>query len=312
MAPVEYKVGRSTIVKVHELDLTEFTATQLLPNLSPASLAAHPAWFDSRTYDPQTGKVTLSVHTWVVRHEGHVLLIDTGAGNDKDRPALPVLDHLHQPFLARLAAVGVLPEQVDYILLTHLHADHVGWNTRRAGSDWVATFPNATVICSAVEWQYGAALAAGDAAAIHTLRQQAGLGEPVRLPTPGVFADSLAPLELTDRLRRIPFLEGAQVLPGVRFLPTPGHSIDHASISLTSDGHEALFGGDVLHHPFELHDPTLVSMFCEFPDAARTSRQWLATYAADRRPLYFSSHFPASSVGYIRRSGPAFEWEFVA
>jgi glyoxylase-like metal-dependent hydrolase (beta-lactamase superfamily II) len=309
MLPVEHKVGRSTVVKVHELDLPDFTVTQLLPGLSEATLDAHPAWHDSRVYDPQTGRVNLSVHTWVVRHEGNILLIDTGAGNDKDRPTLRVLDHLRQPFLARLAAVGVLPEQVNYILLTHIHADHVGWNTRLADSEWVATFPNATLICSAIEWQYSAALATSEATAIRAVQQQAGLGEPVRLPVPGVFADSLAPLAPANRLQLIP-IDGTEVLPGVRFMPTPGHSIDHAAILLTSDGDEALFGGDVLHHPFELYDPALVSMFCEFPATARASRQWLANYAADRDLLYFSSHFPASSAGYIRRSGSAFSWQF--
>jgi glyoxylase-like metal-dependent hydrolase (beta-lactamase superfamily II) len=305
-----HTVGRTTITKVHELDLSGFSATQLLPGLSQAKLAAHPEWYDTRTYDPQSGKVNLSVHTWVVQHEGLTILVDTGAGNDKSRPTLPVLDHLHQPYLERLADVGIKPEQVNYLLLTHIHADHVGWNTRLMGEEWVATFPNATLICSAREWHYGAALARGDEAAIQALRQQASLGEPVRLPVPGVFADSLAPLEHTGRLRLIP-IDGAEVLPGVRFLPTPGHSIDHAAISFISDGQEALFGGDVLHHPFELNDPDLVSMFCEFPAAARTSRKWLATYAAERGLLYCSSHFSASSAGYIQQEGPAFKWRFL-
>ena len=126
----------------------------------------NPEWIDSRTYDPKTGKVFLNVHTWIVLHEDEIILINTGARNDKDRPHLKVLDDLHHPYLKRLESVGVVPEKVDYILLIHLHADHVGWNMRLDSKNWVPTFPNATVICSDMEWQYGAALARGDEAAL--------------------------------------------------------------------------------------------------------------------------------------------------
>lgn len=309
MTQATHTIGRTTVWKVPELDLNDFTVTQLLPNLSPEVLRHHPEWLDERIYDPKTGQVRMSVHTWVLRHEGKIILLDTGVGNDKDRPSLKVLDHRHHPFLQRLAAVGVSPEEVDYILLTHIHADHVGWNTRREGDKWVPTFPNATLICSDVEWQYGAALVSGDEAAIRAVRQAAGLGMPVRLPAPGVFTDSMLPLERAGLVRRIP-VEGTEVLPGIRFLPTPGHSICHASIEVASAQQEAIFGGDVVHHPFELYDPELTSIFCEFPDVARASRRWLATTVADRDIRYFSSHFPGSSVGRILRNGDAFRWEF--
>ena len=309
MAESEYLLGATSVVKVPEMDLNDFTVTQLLPNINPKVLAMHPEWIDSRTYDEETGKVFLSVHTWVVRHEGKTLLIDTGAGNDKDRPNLKVLDHLHHPYLKRLESVGVVPEKVDYILLTHIHADHVGWNTRLEGKEWVPTFPNATVICSDVEWQYGAALASGDEAAVRSIRKTAGLGYPIRLPVGGVFNDSMQPIEAAGRLKRVA-IDGSEILPGIRFLPTPGHSICHAAISVSSKGEEAIFGGDVVHHPFELHDPDLTSMFCEFPDAARASRRQLASQVADSGAPYFSSHFPATSVGKILRDGDAFRWEF--
>lgn len=310
MAEHEYIVGGTSVIKVPELDLNDFTATQLLPNLDTEVLSKHPDWIDSRTYDPRTGRVFLSVHTWVVRHDGKTILIDTGAGNDKDRPNLKVLDHLHHPFLKRLESVGVVPDMVDHVLLTHIHADHVGWNTRLEDKRWIPTFPNATVICSDVEWRYGSALANGDEAAIRSIRETAGLGYPIRLPASGVFTDSMQPIETTGRLKRVA-IDGSEILPGIRFIPTPGHSICHAAISVSSMGKEAIFGGDVAHHPFELHDPDLTSMFCEFPDAARTSRRRLATQLADSGALYFSSHFPDTSVGKILHDDDAFRWEFM-
>jgi glyoxylase-like metal-dependent hydrolase (beta-lactamase superfamily II) len=310
MTVPDFHIGSMSVIKVHELDLNGFAATQLLPALDPSVLAKHPEWTDPRTYDSETGNVFMSVHTWVVRFEGKVLLIDTGAGNDKDRPTLKVLDHLHNPYLERLAAIGVQPEAVDYILLTHIHADHVGWNTRRDGNQWAPTFPNATVICSDLEWRYNAALTAGDEESIAKVRKEAGFGPPTRIPVPGVFADSMVPLAAEGHVRRVS-VDGGEVVKGIRFISTPGHSIDHAAISITSQGTEAIFGGDVMHHPFELYEPDLVSMFCEFPEAARRSRRWLARHVAERNAVYFSSHFPFTSVGRITKMGHNFAWKFV-
>ena len=311
MSPSEFHVGDTSVVRVHELDLNGFAATQLLPSFDPAVLTQHPEWVDPRTYGAGTGRVLLSVHTWLVRHEGKIILVDTGAGNGKNRPTMKVLDHLHQPYLERMAAAGVRPEDVDYVLLTHIHADHVGWNTRWDGQGWVPTFPNATVFCSDLEWRYGAALAAGDEAAAEASQAEAGLGKPIRFPAAGVFEDSMAPLEAADRLKRVK-VDGNEVLEGIRFLSTPGHSIDHASISFTSHGQEAIFGGDVMHHPFELYDPDLVSMFCEFPDAARASRLLLVNHVLETGALYFSSHFPASSAGRITQADGSLLWNFTA
>ena len=121
------------------------------------------------------------------------ILIDTGAGNDKSRPQQKVLDHLCNPFLERLAEAGAQPGDIDYVLHTHIHSDHVGWNTRLVDGEWVPTFPNAVTICSEREWRYGDALMKGDEDAARRVR--AGAGDPVRLPVEGTFADSMKPLE---------------------------------------------------------------------------------------------------------------------
>ena len=94
-------------------------------------------------------------------------------------------------------------------------------------------------------------------------------------------------------------------------MPSPGHSIDHATIIISSGGEEAIFGGDVVHHPLEMSRPELVSVFCEFPDAARASRRALLNYASESRALFFSSHFAASSVGRVTRRATGYEWQFL-
>ena len=285
----KFRVADVTVEKIHELDLEGFALDRLLPEVDRDRIAERPATVPAGTV--KGGDAVLSVHTWLVRHDGRTILIDTGAGNDKPRPGLTVLDHLKTPFLDRLAAAGVTPQDVDMVLLTHVHADHVGWNTTLDGAEWAATFPRAEIVCSSLEWRYSEALADGDAARAAALRDDAGLGEPHRVPTAGVFADSMRPLEATGRLRLIA-VDGSEIAPGVRFLPTRGHSIDHASIAIESRGETAIFGGDVLHHPVEIDQPGLLSMFCEFPEEARASRHRLLARAADTNAVYFSSHFP--------------------
>jgi glyoxylase-like metal-dependent hydrolase (beta-lactamase superfamily II) len=303
-----FPIGGSQVEKIHELDLHGFAATSLLPGLAAEVPHQNPEWVPPGTYDAESHAL-LSFHTWLVRHEGHVILIDTGAGNGKKRPGLTVLDQLDTPYLAHLAAAGIRPADVNYILLTHIHADHVGWNTSKTDKGWVPTFPNATVICSALEWRYGAALAANDETMIRAIRKEAGIGEPIRVPEPGVFEDSMLPLQAGNRLRLVE-VNGEEVLPGIRFISTAGHSIDHAAIQISSQGEMGIFGGDVLHHPLEIYDPELISSFCEFPDAARRTHDMLLRHLAETRALYFSSHFTRSSAGHVTANHGRYKWNF--
>ena len=302
-----FKIGNTTIQKVYEMELNGFTLAQLLPAMDSHLPERHPEWLPQGTTDGENA--LLSVHSWLVRHEGKTILVDTGAGNDKSRPQQKVLDHLQNPFLKRLAAVGVLPEMVDYVLHTHIHSDHVGWNTVLVDGQWRPTFPKAIHICSRLEWEYGAALADGDERGISTARAVAGLGEPARIPLDGTFNDSMRPLQPTAQTRLLR-VDGQEVLPGLRFYPTPGHSIDHAAIELRSGEQRAIFGGDVMHHPVELYDTALVSCFCEFPEAARRSRLQLLEQSAAGEAMYFSAHFPLSSAGRITKVGDGFHWTF--
>lgn len=305
-----FRIGSTTVQKVHEMDLNGMTLQQLMPDFDNDRFARHPEWLPAGTSDKE-GHAYLSLHTWMLRHDGRTILVDTGAGNDKSRPQQKVLDHLNNPFLERLEAAGIKPEQVDIVLHTHIHSDHVGWNTRFEDGRWVPTFPNAEIICSDLEWRYGAALTDNDELEIARCREEAGFGEPIRLPVSGTFADSMRPLERSVPVRRIP-IDGAEVLPGIRFIPTPGHSLCHAAIELTSDGEVALFSGDVFHHAAEIYDPELVSMFCEYPQAARQSRKAFLERAVDSRTTVFTSHFPQSSAGTIRKDHEQFAWTFVA
>jgi glyoxylase-like metal-dependent hydrolase (beta-lactamase superfamily II) len=302
-------IGSTEVIKVHELDLNGMTLAQLMPAMGLHVPRSHPDWLPAGTVDAE-GHAMLSIHSWLIRHEGMTMLVDTGAGNDKSRPQQPVLDGLDNPFLDRLAQAGVRPDEVTHVLHTHIHSDHVGWNTRWVDGTWRPTFPNAVTICSQLEWRYGAALAAGDEPGIAAAREQAGLGAPIRVPVSGTFEDSMLPLLDGGRVRLVP-IDGAEVLPGVRFLPAPGHSIDHAAIEIRSGEAAALFGGDVMHHPLEVYDPELVSSFCEWPDAARRSRTAMLEHAVRSEATWFSAHLSRSSAGRITRRDSGYGWTFV-
>ena len=303
-----FTIGESTITKIQEMDLNGMRLDQLMPALDMDEVRRHPDWLPPGTAD-EGGHALLSIHSWLVRHNGHTILIDTGAGNGKARPQQPILENLDNPFLERLREASVDRHDVDTVVHTHIHSDHVGWNTMHVDGQWRPTFPNATVICSDLEWRYGAALTDDDATRIAAVREEAGLGEPVRVPVSGTFADSMRPVDDAGLVRRVP-TDGTEILPGLRYLRTPGHSIDHAAIELTSKGQTAIFGGDVVHHPLEIYDPELVSMFCEFPEAARRSRAVVFERSIETNAVYFSAHFPQSGAGYVTRTKSGYGWIF--
>ncbi len=215
------------------------------------------------SYDRNAGTLTESVHTWLVRFSGYTILVDTGIGNGKRVPSVPQFNHLDLPYLDRLLAGGVQPEEVDFVIMTHLHLDHVGWNTRYEDGHWVPTFPNAKYIFSRSEQRYNASLSGHKPAPD---LPPPTLGKPVRQPAPHVYDQSVAPI-IESGLAELIDVDGSEWLDGISFLPTPGHSVDHASIRLRSGGQEALFLGDVMHHPLQLYRPDLRSVYCEFPES---------------------------------------------
>jgi glyoxylase-like metal-dependent hydrolase (beta-lactamase superfamily II) len=213
-----------------------------------------------------------------------------GIGNGKTR-SQKIFDHLDTPYLDRLKAAGVEREQVDFVLITHIHTDHVGWNTVLVNKRWTPTFPNATYVFP----QRG--------------HEDFSSAEGRTRPNYAIYEDSILPVMAAGQARRIG-PEGGDVLPDISYLPTPGHSRDHMSISLSSQGEEALFAGDVMHHPVQVGAPGLNSIFCADPLEARHSRGRMLAYCAERDVTCFSSHFAETSAGRIIRENDAYRWIF--
>ncbi|POZ60193.1 MBL fold metallo-hydrolase [Chromobacterium alticapitis] len=283
-----YRIGDATITKVTETLLTELTPGFLYMDWKEQAAQEQARLRDF--LDDGGARVTLSIHSWVVEWHGQTILIDTGIGNDKQRPFNPLFHMQRAPYLERLAALGIRPEDVDHVLLTHLHADHVGWNTRLENGRWVPTFPQARY-----------AMPQGD---IDHFATPAGAARRM------VFEDSVAPVIAAGQAVAIS-AEGGPYLDGFRFHPTPGHCAGHMSISLSSRGQTALFIGDAMHTPIQVYRPEWNSAFCGEQDAARRSRRWLLDFAVEREATLFTAHFADSSAGQVSRQKEGFAWRYL-
>ncbi|MFB0843313.1 MBL fold metallo-hydrolase [Paenibacillus oleatilyticus] len=294
-APKVYQVGDVSITRVTEMVLGGISPEiYFAGSWNPAFLEENRNCLPAGLIDGNS-QLIVSIGTWVVKTPKHTILIDTATGNDKNLPLNPALANLQLPYLERLQEAGVSPEEVEYVLLTHLHVDHVGWNTKLVDGRWVPTFPNATYVFPLAEQQYYSS------GASHNKENEANFN---------VYEESVLPVVEAGLTQTIG-PEGGELLDIFKFIPTPGHSIGQMSISLTSGGEEALFGADVMHHPFQVFNPEWNSMYCEFTEQARISRRRVLESIADRPVIYFSSHFPESAAGYVIRSGDGFKWDFV-
>lgn len=306
MGPPSFRVGDAIITRIDEIPLAHRSPAELYPEIDPEAGDRHRGRLPAGALHPETGAIGLGIHSWLVRTPRHTILIDTATGNGKERPAVPVMHRLDVPYLQRLEAAGVRPEDVDHVLITHVHADHVGWNTRLVDGRWVPTFAKARHHFSLVEQRYGDSLS--DPAAAE-FRLDPALGAPRHPPLDGVYQDSVRPV-IEAGLADLVSVDGGEVLDGISFHPAPGHSIDHAVIRLRSRGEEALFAGDVMHHPLQVYEPGWNTRYCEFPEPARASRRWLLEQAAESGALILPGHFPESSAGRITRRGDRFDWTF--
>ena len=262
-------------------------ALELLRGLTPEVLEANRAWLEPHGLD-DAGNVRVIFQSWLVRTPHHTILIDTCAGNEKPRPNFPMF-HMQTGtrFMDGLAAAGVAPEQVDFVLCSHLHVDHVGWNTRLQNGRWVPTFPNARYVFDRTEYAYWQ-------------------GENAKAENP-VFVDSVLPVVEAGRAELVESEHG--IGDHVRLLPTPGHTPGHVSIALGSGRTEAVYSGDIIHWPLQARYPEMSMNFDADPDlSARTRRKFLELFAETGTVCCFN-HFAFNSVGRVKRWGDGFRCE---
>ncbi|MCC6775432.1 MAG: MBL fold metallo-hydrolase [Hyphomicrobiales bacterium] len=292
-----WTIGTVRVTRVEEqLGPTGHPPEQFLPGLDRELIARHRAWLVPEHYDPTRDRFVTSVHSWLVRTGRHTILVDCCAGNHKDRPGFVRFHQLDTPFLARLRAAGAAPEDIDFVLCTHLHSDHVGWNTRLDDGRWVPTFPNAKYLFSRAECDHG-----------DPRRNPAAASD---LQRNNAYRDSVLPVIEAGQAMLI---DGAHAIDdALRVEPAPGHTPGHVVLKLADGDGRAVLCGDALHHPLQIYAPGLNSRFCELPAQARLTRHQLLEHCAEEAALLFPVHFGAPHVAAVTRAGDAFAARFVA
>lgn len=286
-------VGNITIDRVFENEQPFFGLDHLLPGYTPDILEANADWLKPHFIDPATDQAILGFHSLLVRTPQHNILVDCCVGNDKERPR-PFWHRQQFPWMDNLKAQGLGPEDIDYVMCTHLHADHVGWNTRLVDGRWVPTFPNAKYIFARSEYEFWAA-------------EHAKLGaddEPVLY---GAFTDSVLPV--VEAGRAVMVESDWDLDHSVWFEPAPGHTPGNVVVHVKDgDGH-ALLVGDAIHTPAQLARPSLSSIFCEDPALSAETRTRLVERVADTSTLFLTAHFPTPCAGRVVSHRDAFRFE---
>lgn len=285
------RVGNHRLDRVEETFDTSFTPEGFFIGFDPEVFGAHMDWLAPTHYRPELGTLVLSMHSWLVRTDRHTVLIDACIGNGKDRMPRAHWHRLDTPFLHRLRSAGVAPEEIDYVMCTHMHADHVGWNTVLQDGRWVPTFPNARYVFGRIEFDYW-------------------LNNPDPSPVRrNAFSDSVLPVVESNQAVLVD--DGYAIDDSFTVELAPGHTPGNASIRLRDGDSEALFAGDAVHHPIQVWRPDWSTTACSDPDLSRASRCRIVEACCERNTLLLPAHFAAPHGGYVRAAGDGFKLEWL-
>ncbi len=299
MHPDTIVLGDVEITRVVEWAGPVRTARRVVPDSDEETWRRNEWWLAPDFWTPDDDACRCRVQTWVLRSEGQTVLVDTGIGNGRDRPRLPGFAGLDTPFLDRLRAAGVAPEDVDIVVNTHLHHDHVGWNTRWRDGRWVPTFPQATYLLPRLDDVYF------DPAKGGLRRPPRDASERLRREDAELaFRESVEPVH---RSGQAVVWEGSHRIDrNLTLEAAPGHTPGSSVLTLRSGTDRAVFVGDMLHSPVQVLHPEWSSRFCEDPAlAARTRRAYLSR-AAEQRELVIPAHWPGHAGAEVRRQGDGF------
>jgi len=243
---------------------------------------------DRRFADVDRGLLRMSFHSFVVRTPQGTLLVDSCVGNHKERPTLAEWHQQEFPYLQRLGEAGLTPADIDFVCCTHLHADHVGWNTRLENGRWVPTFTNARYLFADAEIAYW---------------QQLHEKEPDNMYR-RVWDDSVLPVLLSGQAERVD--SEAEILSGIRLRPAPGHTPGNVVIELNDGKARAIMTGDVVHHPVQIEQPDWCSNFDDDQDQARLTRYALLENLVDTDTIMLPAHFAAPTAVRISSAADGF------
>ena len=277
---MRWQVGEVRITRVVEVERLVFPADALF-ELDAETVNRH-GWLQTE-YADADGNVFLAIQAFVIEAGGKRVLVDPCLGNHKQREN-PLWAMRDGPFLEDLCAAGFSPETIDTVLCTHLHFDHVGWNTRLVDGRWIPTFPNARYLFARTEFEHARVDTSPEAE--------------------DTFADSIKPIldaGLAD------FVEtNHQLSKEIRLEPTPGHTPGHCSVRISSIGQEAVITGDMIHHPIQTAEPDVCTHACVDKEQAKTTRRAFLQHQSASGGIVFGSHFCGAPAVRIKAQGR--EW----
>jgi glyoxylase-like metal-dependent hydrolase (beta-lactamase superfamily II) len=284
---MRWRIGDVTVTKVVEMEVTGGSRF-ILPQATYEEILPI-KWLQPHFAD-ERGRLKMSIHALVIEApgggtNGQRIVVDTCLGNDKEGRRIPTWNNLHGPFLADLAAAGFPRESIDTVFCTHLHVDHVGWNTMLVDGKWVPTFPKARYLMGRTEFAHWQSQHDRDDMA-------------------AVFADSVKPVHDAGLVDLVD--SDAHICDGISLVPTPGHTPGHVSVRISSEGEEALITGDFMHHPCQIARPDWCSTADTDPAAAKATRERMLEELSARPVLVIGTHFAGATAGRIVRDGDAY------
>lgn len=283
MTQQRHDFGGVELVRIVEAEGPLLRPAEIFPDSTPADIQANLDWLAPHFYDPATDRLVISIQSFLLRSHGKWILIDTCVGDCKSR-ARPDFDRQHWGWLDRLRAEGVAPEDIDIVISTHLHVDHVGWHTQLVNGEWVPTFPNARYLFTHEEWEYW----------------KAHEGHPGLVRTGDYIGDSVLPVFEAGLAELVPM--DYVIDDALRLRPAPGHTPGHVAVEINGNKQRALLTGDAFHHPLQCCYPQWSTRFCADPDQARQTRLSLLAACAQDQTLVLPAHFPAPTGGYLRQA----------
>ncbi|HQT76951.1 MAG: MBL fold metallo-hydrolase [Rhodospirillales bacterium 20-64-7] len=290
MATTTFRIGDMTIHRIIEMEVGFTPALEFLPKLTPALLEENRSWLKSPMALDDQDRLVLCFQSYIVRTGRHNILVDSCVGNHKNRPTRPLWHQKSDTvFMDGLKAVGLTVEDIDFVLCTHLHVDHVGWNTRLENGRWVPTFPNARYLFSKTELDFW------------LKENEKAVVDPI--------ADSVIPIVEAKKCDVVTSDHAVSDL--VSLIPTPGHTIDHYAVTLGRGGKAGVITGDLIHSPLQARYPDLAMRIDYDPNQSSATRWKFLEQYCDTDTLCCFAHFPSPSRGYVKRWGDGFKCDYV-
>ena len=283
-------IGDISWHRIIEHEGPEFEIRFLLPDADENRIDSHRHWMEPRFLEPGSDRLVMATQSYVLQTRHHTILVDSCVGNDKERRFYPPWSGRSSTrYLDSLGSLGLSVHDIDFVMCTHLHADHVGWNTRLLDGRWVPTFPNARYVFAKTEFDYWSEL-----------------NKKGKKYSDGCIDDSVLPVVEAGQADIV--ADDFAFNDQIRFEPSPGHTPGHVCVRMTSRGAKAVISGDVVHTPVQCREPGWSAVGCsDRAQSAATRRSFLDRYC-ESDVLVMTGHFPSPSVGSVVRLGDTFDF----